>query len=437
MKKKILSLVLVVVLALTLVCSFVACNANSNTDFKIGVLHIGDMSYTSGYTYAHQSGIEEMITALGIDEATQMVYKENIDDGDSTAINTAINELIAAGCDMIIGTSFGYGDEMQEFALEYPEIIFSHATGYLDTYGDTDNMNNFFGSIYEARYLSGVVAGLKSLEIGNNNIGYVVAYGTSVAECSSGVNAFALGAQSVNKDAQVIAQQLTSWYDEDNESAYAYNLLSDTYGCGIITQHCDTSYPSLAAEAEGAYSIGYNSDMGVAIAGDGETRESSVLTSVIWNWGVYYTAAVEAAMECFDITAATEEAEGSVEFIGTDAWVAFGNYYGSFADGLFELAPFSSEVSAEQIAIIEAYEAYVAGSGILTDSNCTWDVFTDKALTYTVDADGDVTISEVDRVLTDNTGAEIDEVTIANITGSMPYWVAGVTCINDDADKAA
>ncbi|MFI3229428.1 MAG: BMP family ABC transporter substrate-binding protein [Bacillota bacterium] len=418
MKKKILSLVLISVMVLTLVCSFVACNMDADTEFKIGVLHIGSVDDTSGYTYAHQSGIEYMIEELGLDEATQVVYSDELDDGDSAAINAAIETLIAAGCNMIIGTSFGYCDEMQTYAEANPEIIFSHATGTLDTYGTTDNMNNFFGSIYEARYLAGVAAGLQSLEIGNNNIGYVAAYGTDVAECSSGINAFALGAQSVNPDAVVKVKVLDSWFDMQNESDYAYNLLVDE-GCGIVTHHCDTSGPSLAAEAEGKYSIGYNSDMANEV-----TDASSVLTSVVWNWGVYYKAAAEAAMACFDI-----DDDGIATFSNTDAWVAFGNYYGSYADGLFGLADYSSVLTDEMVDIMDAYCAYVASTGIIANSDCTWDVFTNYALTYSVDAEtGAVTISEVDRALTDNEGNAVT-VTASDITGSMPYFVAGVTLI--------
>lgn len=102
---------------------------------------------------------------------------------------------VSEGCNIIFGISFGYMDAMADKAEEYPDVIFSHATGYKS---NETNFNNYFGRIYQARYLAGIAAGLKSLELGNNNIGYVSAYGTQYAETCSGINGFTLGVQSVN-----------------------------------------------------------------------------------------------------------------------------------------------------------------------------------------------------------------------------------------------
>lgn len=414
MKKKITVLLLVFVLlvaSLGTLVAFTGCT-DSGSEFKVGVLHINPVSSTSGYTYAHQQGILAAKNALGLSDS-QIVVKDSLPDDQTDLINAAIEELIAEGCNMIIGTSFGYMEEMQAYAKQYPEIIFSHGTGYLDTYGEgqNNNMNNYFGRIYQVRYLSGLVAGLTTE---TNNIGYVVARGTDTAECTSGVNAFALGVQAVNPEAKVHVMVLNSWFDPTNEKGFADTLI-DNYNCDVVTQHCDTEGPSLSAKEHNVYSIGYNSDMALAVADKGVERDPSVLTSVLWNWGAYYTKAIETAMKCFD-------EQGN--FVSIAAWKEFGNYYGDYTDGLYELAPLSencAEGTAEIVALVEE---------MMSKGTSEWDVFTNKALSFTKGEDGKYIVTQVDRQLKDNAGNDITEVTVANITGNMPYWVAGVEVHN-------
>ena len=414
MKKKITVLMLVLVMIVASLGTVVALGGCTDTEseFKVGVLHINPVSSTSGYTYAHQQGIVAAQKALGLKDS-QIVIKDSLPDDQTDQINAAIEELIAEGCNMIIGTSFGYMEEMQSYAKQYPEIIFSHGTGYLDTYGEgqNNNMNNYFGRIYQVRYLSGLVAGLTTK---TNNIGYVVARGTDTAECTSGVNAFALGVQAVNPEATVHVMILNSWYDPTNEKGYADTLIED-YNCDIVTQHCDTEGPSSSAKEHNVYSIGYNSDMALAVADKGVERDPSVLTSVLWNWGAYYTEAIETAMKCFD-------EQGN--FISVDAWKDFGNYYGDYTEGLYELAPISdkcAEGTAEIVALVEE---------MMSKGTNEWDVFTNKALSFTKGEDGKYTVSQVDRQLKDNEGNDIAKVEVSNITGNMPYWVAGVEVHN-------
>jgi basic membrane protein A len=160
-------------------------------------------------------------------------------------------------------------------------VIFAHATGY--KYNDT-NFTNYFGRVYQARYLSGIAAGLKT-ETGK--IGYVAAMGKDNSEVTGGINAFALGVESVNPDARVFVKVTHSWFDPMGETNAARQLLA--LGCDVITQHCDTPNPLVEAEREGKWGIGYNSDM---------RREApeAVITSVIWNWGVYYTWLVQSVI---------------------------------------------------------------------------------------------------------------------------------------------
>lgn len=421
MKKKITVLLLVVVMLVASVgvlTAFSGCT-ETESEFKVGVLHINPVTSTSGYTYAHQQGIEFAKKELGLKDS-QILIKDNLPDTQADQINTAIEDLIAQGCNMIIGTSFGYMEELQAYAEQYPEIVFSHGTGYLDTYGEgkNNNMNNYFGRIYQDRYLSGLVAGLNTK---TGHLGYVSAFGTTVAECSSGINAFTLGAQAAAKlrtdlpgGITVHVMTLNSWFDIVNEKAHAETLIKQ-FNCDVITQHCDTEGPSDAAKKNGVYSIGYNSDMAVAVANEGEERNSSVLTSVLWNWGAYYKTAIETAMKCFDENG---------KFVSIDPWKEFGNYYGDYTDGLYKLAPLSTECvegTADIVALVQ--EMMLKG----TDE---WDVFSNKELSFVKGEDGKYTVEIVDSPLYKNDGTLVGEVTVANITGDMPYFVKGVVLEN-------
>lgn len=296
--KKIVALVM----ALVLVFALAACGGNTDTtpsgdgtstgekqpmpaiakdDIKVGVLHIGDPADGAGYSYAHDSGIVEMQKAIGLRD-DQIIRKNNVADDNDTAIETALNELIEAGCNIIFATSWGYMEKVNEAAAAHPEIIFSHCSGYMSN--DT-NFNNYFGQIYQARYLAGIVAGLKTK---SNKIGYVAAQDNNNPEVTGGIDAFALGVKSVNPDAKVYVKVTNTWFDLQKEKAAAVALLDE--GCDVITQHQDTTQPMVAAQERGAFGIGYNSDMAKQVP-------DAVLTSVVWHWGVYYTAAVQAAID--------------------------------------------------------------------------------------------------------------------------------------------
>ena len=236
-------------------------------NIKVGVIHIGDPATGSGYSYTHDQGIVAMQQKLGLSD-DQIVRKNNIDDADATAIENAMNECIEDGCNIIFATSWGYMDTCEALAAEYPNVFFSHATGYKS---NETNFNNYFGRIYEARYLSGIAAGMKTE---SNKIGYVSAMGSENGECTSGIDAFAMGVASVNPDAQVYVKVTNSWYDPEGEGQAAQALIDD--GCDVIAQHCDTNNPQIAARDNNVWGVGYNSDMTAEV-------DESVLTSVVWN----------------------------------------------------------------------------------------------------------------------------------------------------------
>ncbi len=278
--------------------------AIAKEDIKIGVIHITDPAEGSGYTYTHDLGIQGMQKNLGLDDS-QIVRKNNVNDSDATAIENAIRECIEEGCNVIFATSWGFMDTCEALAEEFPDVIISHGTGYKS---NGVNFNNYFGRIYQARYLAGIAAGLKTE---SNKLGYVAAMGQDNSEVTGGINAFAMGAYSVNPDCEVYVKVTNSWFDPEGETQAAQALVD--LGCDVIAQHCDTPNPQTVAEQNGVWGVGYNSDMSKDAPG-------AVLTSVMWDWSVYYTYAVQSIID------------------GT--WTGE-NYFGGMSEGLVNIAELS------------------------------------------------------------------------------------------------
>lgn len=283
-------------------------------DIKVGVLYLSDPTEGSGYSYTHDLGVKGMQENLLLSD--DQIERKIVDDSDEKATEKAIEECVSDGCNIIFTTSWGYMQVTADMAEKYPDVYFSHGTGYMS---NGKNFNNYFGRIYQARYLSGIVAGMNTKD---NKIGYVAAQDSSNSEVTGGIDAFAIGVESVNPKAKVYVDVTNSWYDEKKEKEASKRLLG--MGCDVMTQHCDTPYPQTLAQEKGVYGIGYNSDMS-------KETPDSCLTSVIWNWSAYYTSAVKSIID------------------GT--WDG-SNYYGGMAEGLVgitDLASFAAEGTQQKV----------------------------------------------------------------------------------------
>ncbi len=371
-----------------------------NGDFKVGAIYITSQNDVAGYTFQHHNGITTAMKDLGMDPATQLLIVDKVDE-DYDAVCSAIDILANQGANVIFGISFGYIDAMNDKAEDYPEICFSHGTGYL---GNETTFNNYFGRIYQARYLAGIAAGMKSWEIGNPAVGYVAAYNTEYAETCSGINAFALGVQSANPEATVYVKKINIWGDENLERQAAQALI-DTYNCGVISQHCDSAQPQLVAQENGVFGCGYNSDMT-------EQAPNAHITAAIWHWNVYYQTAIEAAMAC------DGDASQFVDKMGGNA------YYAGLAEGFVDASPLNEAVAAPgtKDAMEQVRQMMVDGE---------WDVFTGVKLSYIISDDGELEVVKTEADLVDTNGTVIVpagglSVDDGVIKGSMDYNVAGV-----------
>lgn len=190
-------------------------------------------------------------------------------------VGSVTEEYTNEGFDIIFGTSFGYMDPMFGVAEENPDTIYEHATGYKQR----ENMGRFMGRIYQARYLAGVAAGMMTEE---NKLGYVAAF--PIAEVIRGLNAFALGAQSVNEDVEMEVRWINAWHDATKNKQAAQALVDG--GADVLGQHMDSPAAVEVANENDVWSTGYNSPMG-------EFGGEKYITSPIWNWEAFFAPTIE------------------------------------------------------------------------------------------------------------------------------------------------
>jgi basic membrane protein A len=244
---------------------------------KVAIIHVSSEGETIGYAYSHELGISQAMRNLGLSE-DQILRRYNVSDTDEAATEHALYEVIAEGANVIISTSINQLEACLKLSARFPHILFVEAAGNRYT---ARNLTNFYGKIWEPRYLSGLVAGLKTK---SNIIGYVAARGLESGGVTSGINAFALGVERVNPIAKIYVKITHRWYDPNGEALATRELIG--LGADVITHHTNTASSMTEAEKNGVFAIGYNSDMRIV-------GPKSVMTSVVWNWGVYYTKLFE------------------------------------------------------------------------------------------------------------------------------------------------
>ncbi|MCL1910734.1 MAG: BMP family ABC transporter substrate-binding protein [Leptospirales bacterium] len=294
---------------------------------KIGVIYPNRIEEKSGYDYSHYVGITEMQREIGLRD-DQIIHKTNIYEADPGTTINAIRDCIKDGANIIIAASWGYMDACEKLASKYPHVVFVHVTGHKS---NRTNFSNCTGKTYQARYLSGIAAGLKTK---TGKIGYVAAMGKENSEVTAGINAFALGVEKANPKARIHVNLTHSWFDPMGEEMTAKRLIAS--GCDVIAQHCNTAKPQVAAQDAGVWGIGYNSDMS-------KDAPKAVITSVIIRWGVAYTNIVRSVID------------------GTFTTVP---YVGSIEDGMVGITPVSERLAAPGTdkKIAEERERILSGS---------------------------------------------------------------------------
>ncbi len=320
--KKILSFVLVLAMVLSLGVMFTSCGDEeqgydlvpvAKDSIKVGLITLHDENST--YDKNFLDAMDRAVANLGLNK-DQLIVKKNIDESDDCY--QAAVELVDAGCDVIFADSFGHEDFMMKAAAEYPNVQFCHATGTKAHTSTLSNYHNAFASIYEGRFMAGIIGGIKLAERealneltaanydanGNIKTGYVGAF--PYAEVISGYTSYFLGVKygytiatggnpNTIKDAKVVMEvkYTNSWYDEAKEKEAANALISA--GCALISQHADSYGAPTACETAGVPNVSYNGSTKA-------TGPNTYLISSKIDWTPYYELMINAVIGGYKIT---------------------------------------------------------------------------------------------------------------------------------------
>ena len=325
--------IIIAVIALLMVTAFLYKDSLLDTEkvhvderlYNVGVL-IDSTIYDAGWNQAHYEGFEEAAKELGV----KIHYRTFVPDNDNEAIRIAGEELIEEGCREIFATSFGYGEGIIKLAQQHPDIYFFHCAG-TET---APNVSVYFGRMYQARYLSGMAAGMRTK---TNHIGFVAAM--PIVEVIRGINAFTLGVQKVNPQAVVHVRWTDSWDTPEKEKEVTQKLLEDV-PVDIVAYHQNSSQLLEVAQAMGAEGIGYHYD-------NREKFPDTMLTAAVWDWKQFYTKLIK---ECIDGRFTSRI------------------YYSGLTNNVIKIIPpRAGTLSSQQIATIDSTRnAIMSGS---------WDVF--------------------------------------------------------------
>ena len=302
-----------------LVAAVLAASASgSKADpLKVGFVYNSPIG-SAGWTFAHNAGRLEMEKMLGDKVAT--TYIESATEAD---VERILRELANDGHGLIFTTSFGFMNPTIKVAGQSPDVRFEHATGYKLA----DNVGVYHARAYEARYLSGILAGRMSK---SGIAGFVASF--PIPEVIRGINAFTQGMRSVNPEARVKVVWISSWYDPGKERDAAEALMSQ--GADVISQFTDSGGPIQAAEAKGVWAIGVGSDM----SNYGKTAH---LTAISYTWGGFYTEMARAVMD--------------------GSWKSE-NVWGGLARGMIDLSALNAAVPEDAAkAVADARAAIIAG----------------------------------------------------------------------------
>lgn len=267
-KKRAVLLILLIILLAVIVGVLLLMGRTHTKREKIGFIITGSIE-EGGWNGMHYTGASAACDELGV----ELLVKENIKEFCGEC-GPAVEELVSRGCGMIILTSFGYAEEINDIIHKYPDIAFySNSFNY-----HADNVTAYFSRMYQARYLAGIVAGMQTK---TNNIGYVAAMPTS--EVNRGINAFTLGVRRVNPDAVVTVAWSDAWDDEEQERRQA-DALIESVGVDVLTYHQNKTYVAEEAEKYGIYSIGYHQSL--------DEHSDKFLTAVVCDWKLTYEAII-------------------------------------------------------------------------------------------------------------------------------------------------
>lgn len=235
--------------------------------FKVGIVYESQAD-DGGWSRSH----DQARLALSKLPGVTTVVAESVPKG--KASENAIEDMVRQGCDIVFTTSFGHLEPTMAVAKRHPDKVFMQCSGFRTA----ANVGNYYGRMYQARYLTGMVAGAMTR---TGVIGWVGAFPSP--DVLRGLNAFTIGARAVNPNAEVHVVWTRTWNDPGRAKEAVRKLAGG--GADVISQHQDSPAAQQAAEELGVYSIGYNIDM------SGYAPKSH-LVAAVWDWTPLYAEIV-------------------------------------------------------------------------------------------------------------------------------------------------
>ena len=260
--------------AVALAIVFAAGAASAAEKLKVGFIYVGPVG-DHGWTYQHDQGRLAVEKEFG--DKVETIYVEKVAEGPDA--ERAIERLARQGVGLIFTTSFGYMNPTLKVAKRFPKVKFEHATGFKQS----KNVATYNARFYEGRYIIGQIAA----QVSKSGVaGYIASF--PIPEVVMGINAFILGAQTINPDFKLKVIWVNSWFDPGKEADAAKVLIGQ--GADIITQHTDSTAPLQIAADKGVFAFGQASDM-IAFA------PKAQLTSIVDNWAPYYIERTKAVLD--------------------------------------------------------------------------------------------------------------------------------------------
>ena len=256
---------LIAVLLVSLMGSAAVSGDAPATPLKVAFVYVGPVG-DGGWSYQHDLGRRALEKALG--PKVQTTYVESVAEGADA--ERVIRRLAAGGNSLIFTTSFGFMEPTLKVARQFPKVRFEHATGYKTA----ANMAAYEVRFYEGAYLLGVLAGRMTK---SNTLGFIGSY--PVPEVIRNINAFTLGARSVNPKAQTKVIWVNAWYDPGKERQAAETLIAQ--GADVLSQNTDSPAAMQVAQEKGKYAFGWDSDMS-------KYGPNAQLTANTQDWSIYY-----------------------------------------------------------------------------------------------------------------------------------------------------
>lgn len=296
--------------------------ADAQQPLKVAFVYIGPVG-DGGWTYQHDLGRQALEKAMGAKVKT--VHVENVPE--TADAERVIRQLAAGGNDMIFTTSFGYMEPTLKVAKLFPKVHFEHATGYKSA----ANVVGYEARFYEGAYLLGVIAGSMTK---TNTLGFIGSF--PIPEVIRNIDAYTLGARSVNPKIKTKVIWVDTWYDPGKERQAAETLIAQ--GADMLCQNTDSPAAVQVAEEKGVHAFGWDSDMS-------KYGPHAHLTANTENWGVYYIDEV------------------NKQLAGT--WTGGRNTRWGIKEGMVVLSPLNPAVPAAVAKLFEARKQAIVNGKLL------------------------------------------------------------------------